>query len=212
MNKLNSQTASLTLSTASYSELKPARRLIVLVPYLEVDPIPAARRVWELANEMDSCVHFIGLHNDAEQELTLRRELVTMSAMVNDRKVSSDIEVIFGKDWAEAVKSRWQAGDIVVCFSEQRVGLLRKPLSEVLQSELNIPLYILSGLYPKNSPRPNWPAQIAAWTGSVVIILGFFLLQVKVDHLAKDWSHTLLLLLSIPIEVSMIWGWNSLFE
>ena len=44
-----------------------------------------------------------------------------------------------------SVKSRYQAGDMVVCFAEQRAGLSHKPLSQILQSDLNVPLYILSG-------------------------------------------------------------------
>jgi hypothetical protein len=98
-----------------------------------------------------------------------------------------------------------------VCFAEQHIGLSHKPLSQVLQSDLNVPLYILSGLYPQIDSHPNWLAQAAAWTGSIAIILGFFLLQVKSDHLTKDWSHIILPVLSIPLEVWLIWMWNSLF-
>lgn len=219
MNKLDSGSRSLTLSSASQSDpstrsgrrLEPARRLIVLVPYFEADLIPATRRIWELADAMGARVQFISLYSDATQESSLRRGLTTMSAMVKDGRVSAEAEVIFGKDWVEVVRSRWQAGDMVVCFAEQHVGLLRKPLSQILQSDLNVPLYILSGLYPQNDSRSNWLAQIAAWTGSIAIIFGFFVLQVKIDHLVKDWTHIILLMLSIPVEVWMIWIWNSLF-
>ncbi len=220
MNKLNSKHQSLTLSSASRSDpstlpsvagqrLEPARRLIVLVPCLDADLTAVARRVWELANAADAHIQFLGLYSDPAQEPRLRRELVTMSAMVKDGRVSAEADVIFGRDWVDAVKTRWQAGDMVVCFDEQRVGLLRKPLSQILQSDLNVPLYILSGLYPRNDSRSNWPAQIAAWTGSIAIILGFFVLQIKIDHLAKDWA-IVLQLLSLPVEVWMIWVWNSL--
>ena len=177
MNKLDSKPRSLILSSASQSDsstrshrpnvlsggqrLEPARRLIVLVPYLEADLTPAARRIWELANVMGACVQLIGLYTDASQEPSLRRGLVTMSAMVNDGKVSAEAEIIFGKDWVEAVKSRWQPGDLVVCFSEQRVGLLRKPLSQILQTDLDVPLFIFSRLYPQNDSRSNWATQIA---------------------------------------------------
>ena len=212
MNKLDVSPPALTVSPASFSSLEPVRRLIVLVPTLEADLILVTHRVWELANTTDAHIQFLGLYSDPSQEPSFRRELVTMSAMVNDGRVSAEADVIFGKDWVGVVKIRYQTGDRVVCFAEQRVGLSHKPLSQILQSELNVPLYILSDLYPQNDSRSNWPSQIAAWAGSIAIIFGFLVFQAKIDHLAKDWSHTVLLLLSIPFEIWLIWVWNSLFK
>ena len=212
MNKLDVTPPALTVSPAAFSNLQPARRLIVLVPSLEADLTALTCRVWELANSSDAHVQFLGLYSDPVQEPRLRRELVTMSAMVNDGRVTAEADVIFGKDWVNVVKTHCQAGDMVVCFAEQRAGLSRKPLSQILQSELNLPLYILSDLYPQDDSRSNWPSQIAAWAGSIAIILGFLVFQAKIDHFGKDWTHTVLLLLSIPFEIWLIWVWNTLFE
>jgi hypothetical protein len=200
----------LTLTSASSTDLEPARRFIVLVPALEADLTMVSRRIWELANAAEAHVQFIGLYNDTKQEPSLRRDLVTMSAMVNLGKVSAEAEVIFGRDWVHAVRSRWREGDMVVCFEEQRVGLSHKPLSQILQSDLNVPLFILSGLYPKSFTRPTWPSLAAAWLGSIAILLGFFLLQVQISNSANDWS-TALQLLSVIVETWLIWAWNSLF-
>jgi hypothetical protein len=92
------------------------------------------------------------------------------------------------------------------------VGWFHQPLSQVLQSYLDAPLYILAGLYSQNDSRLNWPVQIAAWTGSIAIILGFFMLQVRAGHLSNDLARITLQLLSIPIEVWVIWVWNTLFR
>jgi hypothetical protein len=212
MNKLDVIPPDLTISSASFPSPEPVRRLIVLVPTLEADLTLVTRRVWELANATDAYIQFLGLYSDPVQEPHLRRELVTMSVMVNDGRVTAEADVMFGKDWVDVVKTRVQAGDMVVCFAEQCVGLSRRPLSQILQSKLNVPLYILSDLYPQNDSRSNWPSQIAAWAGSIAIILGLFVFQAKIDHHAKDWTHTLLLLFSIPFEIWLIWVWNSLFE
>jgi hypothetical protein len=210
MNKLDSQPAPLTLSPAL--RLETARWLIVLVPNVEADLAAATRRVWELANAGDGRVRFIGLYENTVQELILRRQLVNMSAMVgNGGRIYAETELVFGRDWVEVVRSRWQAGDMVMCFSEQRIGPLNRPLSQVLQSNLDVPVYILSGLDPQNDLRSSWPAPIAAWAGSIAIIFGFFVLQVRIDHLATGPVHIILLLLCIPVEVWMIWAWNSLF-
>ena len=212
MTKLNYAQQVLTLPVASQLDLKPVRRLIVLVPSLEDDLTPLAQRVWELAGETGAHVKFISLCNDVEQEPSLKRRLVTMSAMVKDDNVTAEAEVVFGRDWVDAVNSRRQAGDMVVCCAEQRAGLMQKPLSQILQSDLDVPLYILSGLYPKKDSRTSWLLRAVAWIGFIAIIAGFFVFQARIDLLSKDWTRTVLLLLSVAFEFWAIWLWNRLFE
>lgn len=211
MLKKDLNSIALASPSASLPGLGSARRLIVLVPGSDADLTAVTHRVWELASATEADVLFIGLYTDSAQEASLRRKLITMSAMVNYDKVSAGSEVIFGRDWVGAVRSHWQAGDTVVCFEEQRVGLSRRPLSQILQSDLNLPLYILSGLYNKNESRPNWPSRVAAWLGSIAIILIFFLFQVQIGGFPKDGTRIELMLFSIPIELWLIWVWNSLF-
>ena len=206
-----SRSDSAILSAATGQRHEPARRLIVLVPCFEADLTAIARRVWELANATGMHVQFLSLYSDPAQEPSIRRQLVTISAMVKDDRISTEADIIFGKDWVSAVRKHFRSGDTVVCFAEQYAGSSRKPLSEVLQSDLGASVYILSGLYPRHDSRSNWLAQIAVWTGSIAIILGFSLLQIKIDF-AKDSAHAVLLLLSLPAEIWILWAWNSLFE
>jgi hypothetical protein len=128
--------------------------------------------------------------------------------MLNYDNVSAEQEVIFGKDWFRAVKSCLQPEDMIVCFEEQRVGSLQKPLNQVMQSDLDVPIYILSGLFPDVSSRPNWLAQIGVWIGFVVIILGFLAFQINIYHLATNWA-TLLVLFSAIVEFCLIGVWHS---
>jgi hypothetical protein len=48
-----------------------------------------------------------------------------------------------------------------------------------------------------------------SWPGSIATIIGFFWVQTKVDQLAKDWTHTVLFLMTLVAEVYIIWLWNS---
>lgn len=203
----------MAVTPASFPTLQSARRLIVLVPSLELDPAPLARRVWELAtsNPKGAHVQFLSLYNDPTQESSLKRELVIMAAMVRDDRVSAEAVSVFGKDWADVVRSHVQNGDTVICLAEHRVGFSHKPLSQILQSDPHLSLYILSGLYSHSGTRSNLPSHLAAWVGSATIILGFSLLQIRMVSPAKDWVYSVFLLLSILIEFWMIWGWNSLF-
>ena len=210
MTRLNYEHQAFTIPIASQPDPEPAHRLIVLVPSLEVDLIVVTQRVWELANATGAHIKFISLCNDAAQEPSLRRELATMSAIVKDGNISAEAEVVSGRNWVEVVKTRRQAGDIVVCCAEQRAGLMQRPLSQILQSDLDMPLYILTGLYSQNVSHSNRLTQIFAWIGFIAILAGFFLLQVKIDQLAKDWT-TVLQLLTTAIEFWLIWAWNNLF-
>lgn len=210
MTKLTAKHQSPNIFCKSYSDLEPARNLLVLVPDLEADLTAVTRKVWELADVTGSHIKFLSLCRDSLQEPSAQRRLVTMSAMVNYDNVSAETEVVVGKDWVEIVKLRCQAGDMVVCFEEQRSGLLQKPLSQILRSDLDVPLYILSGLNLQDDPRSTWTARMAAWIGFIAIIIGFFLLQVNIYHLATSWTTTLELLCTAA-ELWLIWVWNNLF-
>ena len=211
MTRLDSIPPSSTSFPASLPEHEPARRLIVLVPDLESDYIPAIRRIWELANAQRANVQFLGLCKDPSQELSFRRALVIMSNMLQDGKVSTEAKVEIGTSWVDVIKRNYQTGDTIVCFEEQRAGLLHRPLSQILESNLNFPVYILSGLYPQKY-KSNWLSQVIVWLGSLGIIIGFSILQVKIDQLPKDWFQNALLIFSIIPEVWLIWVWNNLFR
>lgn len=188
------------------------RHMIVLIPGADSDYSIVVRRVWELAKDLGMGVLFLGLCNDAAQEPSLRRQLVTLSALVGDGKVLTAVKVVLGKNWMEAVKSNWQEGDVLVCFKEQRTGFLNRPLGELLESNFKAPVYFLSDPDLLDRPRPNWLSQFILWSGSIGILVGFGWMQIKIDPVTKDWAYTTLLILSIFVEAWLIWVWNSLFS
>jgi hypothetical protein len=126
--------------------------------------------------------------------------------------VCAEVNVEIGMNWVDVVKRNYQRGDMIVCFAEQRVGLLQRPLSQILESNLGTPVYILSGLYPEKHSRSNRLSQLMAWAGSVGIIVGAAFLQIRITSLPQDWAQTTLLILSVFGEVWLIWAWNSLFS
>jgi len=196
---------------AALSGLEPASRLIVLVPDMESDYIPVIPRIWELAEAQQASVLFLSLCKDTSQELSLRRGLITMGAMVQSSHVLAEVRVEMGTNWVDVVKRNYQTGDLIVCFAEQRAGLLHKPLSQVLQSNLKIPIYILSGLYlPK--PKSKLLSQVIAWSCFLGILIGFFLLQINIVHVSKGGLQSVLLILSILPEFWLIRVLNSWFQ
>ena len=203
----------MTLSHASLLGPKPARRLIVLVPDMESDYIPTIRKIWELASAQHARIKFLGLCKDAAKEPGLHRQLITMSALsalVGGDEVSTEAKVEIGMSWVDVVKRNSQTGDMIVCFEEQRAGLLHRPLSQILETSLNFPVYILSGLYPQKS-KSNWLSQVMVWSGFIGIIICFCILQVKIVQLPKDWFQSVLFILSLIPEFWLILVWNNLF-
>lgn len=223
MNQLDSRPPTLTYPIASHSDPStlpsvagqrplPGRRLIVLVPDAESDYTPVVHRIWELAKAFGGRVQFLGLCNDAAQEPSLRRQLVTLSALVGDGSVSAESKIESGSNWLNAVKSNWREGDVLVCFTEQRAGTRRRPLSQLLESNFAATIYVLNDLAQPDRAQSNWKSVAMAWAGSIGILLGFFWLQVKIDQASSNWVGMAVLILSIPVEILLIWIWNSLFE
>lgn len=211
MTQLDSRPPTLTYPIASHSDPLPGRRLIVLVPDAESDYTPVIHRIWELAKAFGGRVQFLGLCNEAAQESSLRRQLVTLSALVGDESVSAESKIESGSNWLNAVKSNWLEGDVLVCFTEQRAGTRRRPLSQLLESNFAATIYMLDNLSQPDHTQANWKSAAMAWAGSIGIILGFFWLQVKIDQASSNWMGMVVLMLSIPVEILLIWIWNSLF-
>ena len=203
-------TPTLAMEFPSRLDLLSRPRLLVLIP-VDADYSAATRRLWELANACGGHIQLLGLCKDAGQEPALRRELVIIASLLRDGKVSADWNVEYGTNWVEVVKRNRQAGDLIVCFAEQHMGLLHRPLSQILESNVKAPVYILSGFTSQTS-KSNKLAQILAWLGSLAFIVGFGILQANVVQLSVGWVQSTLLVLSIIPEFWLIWVWNSLFE
>ncbi len=199
MNNLDAHSPVFTLATEF------ERRLIVLVPDSDADISSATRKIWELGNALGSRIQFLGLYKDEAREPSLRRRMIAMSSMVG-----GESKIEFGGDWLDFVKSNWREGDVIACFAEHRAGFAQRPLSRILESNLNATIYMLSDLQLEHL-RPNRISSAIGWAGSIAIIALFFFGQAKLVHMQQDWAHTALLYLSIFAEMGSIWAWNSLF-
>lgn len=213
MNKLDSnfQTLIHPENTASHLDHGSSHRLIVLIQP-DSDYTSAAGRIADLATASDAPVIFLGLCKGWTQEPSLRRQLITLSALLQDARIDAESRVEIGTNWLDLVGSNYQDGDMIVCFAEQRAGLWHRPLSQILQANIDAPLYILADFLAQDQPQSNWLSQITAWSGSVGIIIGFFLLQIRITSYPQDWAQTTLMILSVVGESWLIWVWNTLFS
>jgi hypothetical protein len=212
MNKIDSLSTSVTLPTSPASDLEPASWLIVIIPSIEADLSAATRRVWELASEGSKRVRFIGLYENATQELILRRQLTGISAMINSAGIYTETEYIFGSDWVAAIVSHSQAGDMVACLANHRIERSNRTLSEMLQANINLPIYILSSSYIRKGANPNWKSMILFWSFSIATLSGFFLLQARINQVTSGGLETAFMLTSAALTLFILWVWNNLFS
>lgn len=209
MNKLDTNPIAQTYVVQPASHTPCGHRLIVLVSP-DIDYAAATPRIWELANATGMHIRLLGLYEDAADESSLRRELVTMASLLRDGRIAAEARVGAGTNWLEAVKSNYETGDMIVCFAEQRSGIWRRPLSQILESNFKGTVYILSGLRP-HTEKTNRLSQILAWVGCLIIIIGFGILQTRLVQLSEGWFQSVWLILSILPEFLLIWFWNGLF-
>lgn len=218
MNKFDSKPlpASIAFPAASHADLPismnlvSTHRLIVLIPDAELGSANLPQRIWEIASSSGFDVLFLGLFSDPSHEAQLRRKLITIAAIIKDSNVCTDIMIKQGYDWVKEVKNIWQPGDVLACYAEQKIGLLRKPLDQVLQSNLETQIYNLSDHQPAQKTMSNLFSGASSWLGSLAIIGSFFWVEAKIVELPKDWTHTSLLYICIFIELGLIWLWNSI--
>lgn len=212
MNKLNEHAAAIQTHpepdiSLRWFDRRRSHRLIVLIP-ANLDWTMIPRRIWELARSTDSTVQLISLCNDASQEPTLRRDLVTASALIQDARVSVEAKVEFRTNWLEAVKHHYQEGDLIVCVAEHTIGIRHRSLSQILESILKTPVYILSGLASQNRPQTKLLSQSLAWMGSLIIMIAAFFVQIQVISLFAGPAQTTLLIVSVIAETCLIAVWN----
>jgi hypothetical protein len=210
MNKLDSRPPVLMIPPGARPD-READRLIVLLTDPHADPANVARRLCELSRSLGCSIQLLGLCKDPSAEPEMRRYQITLSAMIEQSGRNADSRIEFGSDWLALIRAHVQTGDALVCFTGQRSGLNGRPLYQLLETKLNVAVYVLSDLTPGEGSPVKWIPALSSWIGSAAIILGFFWMQASLITPPQDWAHTAMLVVSIPAEMWLVWFWNSLF-
>lgn len=185
-------------------------KLIVLIsPDTDTSRMP--HRIWKLADAASMHVLLLGLGGSDETEPSLRRGMVTLAALLQNEKVATDIQLENVTGWVEAVGVHFQPGDMIVCPADAHAGLFRRSLREILETELNAPVYVLSNQHPQDF-APTWKSEIMAWSGFSGLLFAFGLLQLKITHSTSGGFQTLLLMLSTVLEFWLFGVWGNLIH
>ena len=127
MIKVNSTISPLTFSSAPIVETKQPHRLIVLIPDFEADYNIILQRIWELARTLECHVLFLGLCKEETDEHRIHRELITLSALLQDGWVSTEAKVELGTNWLKALKRIGRPGMWWLAFPSKLWGWLKNP-------------------------------------------------------------------------------------
>jgi hypothetical protein len=200
-------------TTSLRVDAETPQRIIVLVPDAEIDLVYATKKICEIAVSVEGSIEFIGLCADSYREPGLHRQLVTLSALMENEKIPVQSRIEIGNNWQNVLRTESREEDIIVCFSGVSAGPSRKPINRILESATQSTIYVISVLTPQAHPsRSERLSNSLAWIGSIAIVIGLFWLQTIITRLPSDWERTLLLCLSVFVGFGMIWIWNSLFS
>jgi hypothetical protein len=100
---------------------------------------------------------------------------------------------------------------VIACYAGQRVGLMQKPLHEILRLQWDATIYVLSADEPIKNSKPKFISQVAFWLGALAIVGSFLWLEVNMVQLPQDWAHNFLFYLCVFVEIGILWSWNSFF-
>jgi hypothetical protein len=196
-------------------ETGPIRRLVVLVPEQVLSEGRMARQVWQLAQTNHSQILLVARIQSSDQEMTARRQLATLASLLEDVWHHVEIKVVSAKSWIPALETITHPGDLLVCHKEQEVfGRMNRhqPLSTLLEQQFNLPVFILSGFSQKEkrSISHSYFKPVLIIAGFVLILVSFFMFEIRIDHLLKGTLGEILLIGISLIEFGLIWLLNNL--
>ena len=181
-------------------------------------------RILELAQRRNLGILLLGVAPDSSGAAELRRQLITIAAFIRQEQAriglggsrgipanSPEIQIESGRGWLPGIKAELQPDDTLACYSGQTIGVLERPLSDVLASSLKMHIYVFAGPESPGNHQGHALSQIATWICSAVSIGGFLILQAQIVTQVQGWAQSALLLLTLGVEVAWIWFLNSLF-
>jgi hypothetical protein len=188
------------------------KHLIVLVPGELVETAKFARQIRWLALQQQRDVIYIARSNRNDDYMTTMRLLATVEAITRDGTFEVDSRQVEAGNWVKAIQSVYKPGDLIVCHEEQKVatGLGKKtPLNQHLAQQLHLPTNVLSGFYQGETfhIQPLLKSLIF-WIGSLVIVLGFSLVEYRVDHLMSGAARILIMAILLVFESGLIYQLN----
>jgi hypothetical protein len=195
-------------------------RLVILVPNQGINTYALSRRVKALATPCQLRVLFLGLGGYAGVDTSAHYRLATLGSMTRDQGVGVDVHVEPDDNWVRAVHRILQPGDAVICMAEQMITLRtcgRRALSQVIEYLLDVPVYVLTGMYvaerargPQISARMSLVLQTLSHVAMLALVMSVLWALVRIDLATTGILRTGLLCVLGLVEVGLIGAWSAM--
>jgi hypothetical protein len=171
------------------------RRLLVLLPNVDMNEALLARALWALAGEHQASVHVVALIDDWADEGQVRLRVALLSALLR----GSGIEPVEHYeqdtlDWLDIVRRLYRPGDVIVCHAEQmlpasdgRFAPHLSPLSTHI-AMLHMPVCELRGAV-KETPAMTVRHAMKVWGLPLFILIMSFALEILFLRWARGWAE-----------------------
>jgi hypothetical protein len=179
-------------------------RLVVLVPDGVID---YGRLVHELSMLITPSVSEMVLVGLGQRRSTspVSRRLAGLASITQDLLVPQSKKVFDVSSWAEAVQMVAQPGDLIVCRADRRGDRLVEELSQVTAS----PVHLLPGLQlPLQTRLAGALKSLVFNLFPFIVIAAFFWLQVQIDAQNTGLIRTLILIMTVLVELGVIFVWS----
>jgi hypothetical protein len=183
----------------------PAKsRLIVLVPDGRINEDSLIAALADLAVPPVGEIRFVGLTCDTPDR-RVAIQLESLEQKAQRLPVAVCKQLIDVGSWLKAVQVIAQPGDQIVCQIEQRTG----SLGEELRETTSFPVHMLDGLRPTIlSHIRRALGRLAFEIFPLVVVAGFFWLQVNLEAQLDGLLSNLAISLTILAELGLIFLWS----
>lgn len=184
-----------------------AGRLVVVIPDVSETAVLASR-IQSTAQGSWPDVLLIGVASPFVSADELRRKLTLLAAFLQNAGTKARVRVESNLDGILGLQPPLTDGDLLACCVDTSVPNVGNQFVELLGNRLRRPVYVFMDSGRPRLPRPSLVARLAPWLGSIAVILAFFWLQVRFMQAADSTGW---IVISIPVEIGLIWLCNSAF-
>ncbi len=192
------------------------QRILVLIPGGRIDPEPLVARVQRLVGCTDLEVLYVGIRLSPDQDWRASRQLAGLLIASVKAGLRVQTRLVANGEWLPILRGIVQPGDLILCHAEQSARQSKDPYGTLgwwVASSLNVPVYVLSGMYMQALPYALSSAlRLAFRIAPILIVGGFFWIQIQIDKLVTGLAHTLVLSLSVLIEFGLVFFWSYLLD
>jgi len=129
--------------TLTSQQLSNAKRLIVLVPDLDMDEIAFGRRIWDIARPARIDVTYLCVVRHWGDEIQATHTLAKLLSITKDPMIRTETLVKAETSWYKAIREIQRPGDLIICDASQELPnriFGRKPLNRGLSNMLQMPV------------------------------------------------------------------------